>query len=237
MPRLRESRNKLMGATGNPRERNKTNFKIKLQLEPTKFACPAHVSLGHGGKHAPVPTRIGIRQIGARKAATKSQMIFHGRSGIQTGRQITQASPIGQLGKTKRQKMIEHRPPPWPSPQGMQGGATRKSFRMQTRHDLGKYRAGSRHSSSYQNYCAKVAHIAMPHKHIVIIMCCCILAPLNWTAVGLTWFDPRNERLDGLARAMLSGFTWFYPNRLGALSRDAGSGDPACNQRVGSAKG
>src|SRR5580658_3379220 len=133
-----------------------------LVVARIKFAGPAHESLGHGGKHAPVPALIGVGQVGAGDAATKSQMILHGRPGIQAGLQVTQALPIGQLRKTKRQKMIKHRQPTWPSSQGMQAGATRESFRMQTRHDLGKNRAGRRHSPAYPNSSSRSLTLRKP---------------------------------------------------------------------------
>src|SRR5580704_12746455 len=82
--------------------------------------------------------------------------------------------------------MVKHRQPAWSPPQRIQGGATRKSLGVQTRHDLGKYRAGRWHLPSYQK--AKSKSLTPPNAANTLLSLDTALLPttLNWTAVSQT---------------------------------------------------
>jgi len=96
------------------------------------------------GIDPPIARLVGVRQRASGDAAAKSHLIEQRRSGLQTGYDIAQAVPIGQLGKSHRQPLIVAAETAATNVAAIFFDATAKNFAVSERHNLCKD-CGSRH--------------------------------------------------------------------------------------------
>src|SRR5579862_4552492 len=124
------------------RDQGKIRFDAFSLIE---FTRPPDQYFGYGSKNPPVPLFIGVGQIGAGDSSTKTQMILCLRTGLQTGHDIAQTFPVGELSKAQSQKMIIGTEGTGTAGHGKSIGATSKLGLIEERGKLRKHGGLGRH--------------------------------------------------------------------------------------------
>ena len=99
----------------------------------------------HAESYAPVAVLVGIRQRALGDAAANAQMVELGGMRAQTGLDIAQAFPVGQLCKGHAQKLVEVRESERRIAPRVLGYAAPEGVQRQVIHQLGKHQLSRMH--------------------------------------------------------------------------------------------